>query len=104
MASGSLIPRLYRPGSSVCGSCAKRLPRQQARWVGVKYLEKQRLADETWQERAQKIDNGELQNTWDLLNERGFIKDVAGSVHLALILLPFPHGLLTHVSPGGQHK
>lgn len=78
MAPGPLNARLYRPGLSICGDCARRLPRQQVRWVGLRYLEKKRLADEKWKDRAQKVDSGEIQNTWDLLNERGFVKDVAG--------------------------
>ncbi|KAK0657135.1 hypothetical protein B0T16DRAFT_314699 [Cercophora newfieldiana] len=44
-----------------------------------KYVQKLRLAEEAWDARALRIKNGEIQNTWDMLEERGFIKDVAGS-------------------------
>jgi hypothetical protein len=43
-----------------------------------KYIEKVKQAEDAWEERAQKIQAGEIQNTWDMLEERGFIKDVAG--------------------------
>ncbi|KAK0631717.1 hypothetical protein B0T14DRAFT_559474 [Immersiella caudata] len=45
----------------------------------AKYVEKVRHAEEEWAERARKIQTGEIQNTFDMLEERGFIKDVAGS-------------------------
>ena len=33
---------------------------------------------ERWVERAQQIKDGEKQHPWDLLEERGYIKDVTG--------------------------
>jgi len=42
------------------------------------YIEKVREAEDAWQARAQRIKAGEIQNTWDLLEERGFIKDITG--------------------------
>ncbi|KAK1825691.1 tRNA synthetases class I-domain-containing protein [Podospora conica] len=44
-----------------------------------KYCDKVEDAENFWADRADKIQRGELQNTWDLLEERGFVKDVAGN-------------------------
>ncbi|KAL2017654.1 hypothetical protein VTK56DRAFT_1868 [Thermocarpiscus australiensis] len=44
-----------------------------------KYEKKVAAAEEQWQQRAQQIKEGLLPNTWDLLEERGYVKDTAGS-------------------------
>ncbi|KAK3341291.1 tRNA synthetases class I-domain-containing protein [Lasiosphaeria hispida] len=44
----------------------------------AKYQAKVDAAEKSWQAKAVEIQNGERQNTWDLLDERGLIKDVAG--------------------------
>lgn len=49
-----------------------------------KYIAKLEAAEESWDKRALQIQRGEVQNVWDLLEERGFVKDVAGYA------LPFP--------------
>lgn len=46
---------------------------------GAKYVGKVRDAELQWEDRAQKILNGQIQNTFDMLEERGFIKDLAGT-------------------------
>lgn len=43
-----------------------------------KYAAKIAKAKDEWQERAAKIAGGEIPNTWDFLEERGFVKDTAG--------------------------
>ena len=35
-------------------------------------------AENQWEARAEKIKSGEVRNIWDMLEERGFVKDVAG--------------------------
>jgi hypothetical protein len=45
---------------------------------GAKYVGKVRDAELQWEDRAQKILNGQMQNAFDMLEERGFIKDLAG--------------------------
>jgi hypothetical protein len=44
----------------------------------AKYTAKVRQAEKEWAVRANKIEAGEIQNTFDMLEERGFIKDVTG--------------------------
>lgn len=58
----------------------KESERLQKKKASPKYIEKVKQAEEEWEERAAMIKRGELQNTWDLLVERGFVKDVAGLV------------------------
>ncbi|KAK0747927.1 tRNA synthetases class I-domain-containing protein [Apiosordaria backusii] len=48
-------------------------------WYGPKYQAKIDQAAAEWDERAEKIKKGEIQNTWDMFVERGFVKDTAGS-------------------------
>ncbi|KAK4195833.1 tRNA synthetases class I-domain-containing protein [Triangularia verruculosa] len=48
-------------------------------WHGPKYQAKIDQAQAEWEERAEKIRNGEMQSTWDMFVERGYVKDTAGS-------------------------
>ncbi|KAK3694901.1 tRNA synthetases class I-domain-containing protein [Podospora appendiculata] len=53
--------------------------RVQRRHIGLKYLAKVAAAEEQWQERAKKIEAGAVKNTFDLLEERGYVHQTAGS-------------------------
>ncbi|PHH76242.1 hypothetical protein CDD80_1691 [Ophiocordyceps camponoti-rufipedis] len=46
--------------------------------VSHSFLAKTSAAIERWAARAQKIKDGQMKSAWDVLQERGFIKDVAG--------------------------
>jgi tyrosyl-tRNA synthetase len=48
------------------------------RWIATRVLAKRDDAAGRWEQRAQKIADGELPNLWDTFNERGYVKDVAG--------------------------
>lgn len=50
----------------------------QTRGVAQTHIRKVTEGEERWKARAEKIQNGELRHVWDILDERGFIKDVAG--------------------------
>lgn len=85
----SLLPNVLLSRSSVCLGCRTlfslnridiRKSHQFTKSRSIKYLEKCKVAEEQWQERAAKISQGELQNPWDLLEERGYVKDVTGCV------------------------
>ncbi|KID89599.1 Tyrosyl-tRNA synthetase, partial [Metarhizium majus ARSEF 297] len=52
---------------------------QQTRGIATSYLKKVADGEERWEKRAQQIQNGELPHVWDVLDERGYIKDVAGT-------------------------
>lgn len=52
----------------------------RARGIATSYLEKVAEGEKRWEERAVKIQNGEQPHVWDILDERGYIKDVAGYV------------------------
>ncbi|KAL6860065.1 tyrosyl-tRNA synthetase [Amphichorda felina] len=73
------LPRLsVRP----CALCSTRQPlaeAQRARGIATSYLDKVDEGDKRWKERAEKIQNGEIPHVWDVLAERGYIKDVAGN-------------------------
>ncbi|KAI0436432.1 tRNA synthetase class I [Xylaria telfairii] len=81
--------RLLRTVSStarmtLCRTCLLRsmaAGRQQRRPIHLSTLEKQRLAREDWDRRAEKIENGEAAHLWDSFKERGYVKDIAGTDH-----------------------
>lgn len=50
----------------------------QKRWLGHKYQKKVEKAELEWKEQSERISAGEQRNLWDILQERGFIKDTAG--------------------------
>ena len=52
----------------------------RARGVATSFLRKVEEGEQRWAERAAKIKSGELPHVWDILGERGYIKDVAGYV------------------------
>jgi tyrosyl-tRNA synthetase len=41
-------------------------------------VEKVQKAAEQWQKQAEEIQEGKRPHLWDILNERGYVKDVAG--------------------------
>ncbi|KHN98922.1 Tyrosyl-tRNA synthetase [Metarhizium album ARSEF 1941] len=51
---------------------------QQTRGVSTSFLNKVSEGEQRWEERARQIQKGELPHVWDVLDERGYIKDVAG--------------------------
>ncbi|KAK1755259.1 mitochondrial tyrosine--tRNA ligase [Echria macrotheca] len=67
----------YTPDSEIYRSKSK----------SPKYIDKLEEAERKWDERAQLIQDGKAQNIWDKLEERGFIKDVAGTKEVIRELL-----------------
>ncbi|KAH7155606.1 hypothetical protein B0J13DRAFT_229799 [Dactylonectria estremocensis] len=49
------------------------------RTIATTFLKKKGEGEERWAARAKKIESGELPHVWDILKERGYIKDVAGN-------------------------
>lgn len=78
----SLGPRLPELRRNICSRCARvpavQLLQNQQRWITQKVLEKRKNAELDWENRAELIKKGEVPHIWDLFEERGFIKDVAG--------------------------
>ncbi|KAJ6781551.1 hypothetical protein PWT90_01546 [Aphanocladium album] len=81
LSAAALAP--IRPTSkSICAARQLSLSlsrNQQTRGVAQTHLQKIADAEERWKVRAEKIQNGELRHVWDILDERGYIKDVAGN-------------------------
>lgn len=86
-----MVPRLSLPalphlGARTCTQCYNRqaawslAESHRARWISETWKAKVKEGEERWAERAVKIQNGEITHPWDLLAERGYIKDVAGNV------------------------
>lgn len=77
----SQAPFLSR-GGPVCRrcllACARGVADGQRRGISTGYLAKKAAAEKQWEERAELIKQGKLPNTWDLLEERGYVKDTAG--------------------------
>ncbi|RDA86888.1 hypothetical protein CP532_1429 [Ophiocordyceps camponoti-leonardi (nom. inval.)] len=69
------LPRGARLAKSGCSSVAILCSRRS---VSHSYMAKVSAAAERWAARAEKIKNGEAKTAWDVLCERGFVKDVAG--------------------------
>ncbi|CAJ2499672.1 Uu.00g025250.m01.CDS01 [Anthostomella pinea] len=82
MVAAALLASSHNARSTLCRTCLLRSlasRRQPSRFIGLKVLEKRRLAHEAWQERARQIEAGEVPHLWDTLKERGFVKDTAGT-------------------------
>ncbi|CAG9989795.1 unnamed protein product [Clonostachys byssicola] len=79
----SELPRL---GSRACARCLTRETvwslgsLHRARGIAQSYLRKVSEGEDRWRKRADKIQSGEISHVWDVLEERGFVKDVAGNV------------------------
>ncbi|KAG5940756.1 hypothetical protein E4U53_007545 [Claviceps sorghi] len=52
---------------------------RQIRGISTSHLNKVAAGEERWKKRAERIQNGEERHVWDVLDERGYIKDVAGT-------------------------
>lgn len=76
-SSAAPIRPSSRTARQICLSLARH---QQTRGVSQSYLRKVGEGEDRWQQRAERIQNGEERHMWDILDERGFIKDVAGYV------------------------
>lgn len=70
IASQTRLKHARREGKAFVDPLSKRQP--------SKYDYKTAAAEQKWAERAAAIDRGERRNTWEVLSERGFVKDVAG--------------------------
>ncbi|KAG7293240.1 hypothetical protein NEMBOFW57_003286 [Staphylotrichum longicolle] len=68
---------------AVCRSClvayAKGLAPTQPRHISTGWLRKTADAEAQWQKRAQEIKDGKHPNFFEMLEERGYVKDTAGS-------------------------
>ncbi|KAI4862580.1 hypothetical protein F4820DRAFT_19410 [Hypoxylon rubiginosum] len=82
MLRGTPFPSAYRAPSTLCRRCFLRsvaARRQQARYVSTSFLEKQNEAKIKWDDRAKLIEEGKIPHLWDILKERGYVKDIAGT-------------------------
>ncbi|KAH6853533.1 hypothetical protein B0I37DRAFT_9183 [Chaetomium sp. MPI-CAGE-AT-0009] len=77
----SVAPLLRR--GTVCRSCifafAKGVAPIQRRTITNGWLQKKAEAMLDWEKRAEEIQAGTRPNFWDMLEERGYVKDTAGS-------------------------
>lgn len=67
-----------RPCAGTSRVATPRRSPNQIRCIATSYLNKVADGQERWEERATRIQNGEERHVWDVLSERGYIKDVAG--------------------------
>ncbi|CEI64436.1 Tyrosine--tRNA ligase [Fusarium venenatum] len=79
MASRALISRLPSTRPTIYSTCLSGQRSLQVRFIATTYLNKVAEGEARWKERAEKIEKGEIPHTWDILQERGYIKDVAGT-------------------------
>lgn len=81
MAFATALTRTLPGGAHTFRGCLRANPSHrntQKRWIGLKYIAKLQRADEEWKAAAQRIKDGRQPNLFDILDERGFIKDVVG--------------------------
>ncbi|CAG7561379.1 unnamed protein product [Fusarium equiseti] len=78
MASRALISKLPSTRPAIYSTCLSG-QRSQVRFIATSYLKKVAEAEARWKEKGEKIKNGEIPHPWDILEERGYIKDVAGT-------------------------
>ncbi|KAK4105644.1 hypothetical protein N658DRAFT_492120 [Parathielavia hyrcaniae] len=82
MAPTLALPRLVRR-ATVCQSCllssANGLAPIQLRHITQGYRQKTADAETQWQQWAREIEDGKRPHLWDMLEDRGFVKDIAGS-------------------------
>ncbi|KAI0905499.1 tRNA synthetase class I [Ustulina deusta] len=74
------VPSSARP--TLCRTCLLRsvaATRQHRRPIHLSTLEKRRLAQESWDQRARRIKNRQEPCLWDSFKERGYVKDIAGT-------------------------
>ncbi|KAF4471014.1 tyrosyl-trna synthetase [Fusarium albosuccineum] len=84
MATRAAICKLVTPRPVIHSRCPTRRQRpllecHQVRRVATSHLERVAAGEGRWKKRAEQIENGEIPHVWDLLEERGYIKDVAGT-------------------------
>jgi tyrosyl-tRNA synthetase len=80
---GALAPSFVRRDRGrICCQCSRALAASflipQRRWIGLKYIAKLDDAEKQWAQQAEEIKAGTRRNVWDVLEERGFVKDIAG--------------------------
>lgn len=51
----------------------------QRRWIGLKYLQKKKDAEQAWEAQAKEIEAGTRKHLFDELQDRGLVKDVVGT-------------------------
>jgi tyrosyl-tRNA synthetase len=86
MASRALISRLSSTRPTIYSTCLSGQRSLQIRFIATTYLNKVAEGEARWKERAEKIEKGEIPHTWDVLQERGYIKDVAGYATLDIMI------------------
>ncbi|KAF4953411.1 hypothetical protein FGADI_6049 [Fusarium gaditjirri] len=79
MAIHAIISKLAPSRTTIYSRCLNAQRSLQVRNIATTYLKKVAEGEARWKVRAEKIKNGEIPHTWDVLQERGYIKDVAGS-------------------------
>ncbi|KAL6919539.1 hypothetical protein ACHAPO_003966 [Fusarium lateritium] len=79
MAGRALISRLPSTRPTIYSTCLSGQRSLQVRFIATTYLNKVAEGEARWKEKAEKIEKGEIPHTWDILQERGYIKDVAGT-------------------------
>ena len=86
MAATSFFKYLARPQLYICKRCIRNrnIARESRRAITQNFLRKTYEAELKWKAQAVKIKAGEKQNMMSILEERGFIKDIAGYVSLSL--------------------
>ncbi|KAH8655185.1 tRNA synthetase class I [Xylariales sp. PMI_506] len=70
--------------SLLCHRCLKSstavtIQQSSRRYISENVLLRRSLAQKAWDRKAEKIKAGDEYNLWDVLNERGYIKDLAGT-------------------------
>jgi tyrosyl-tRNA synthetase len=80
--AGTSSPAFVLSRGRICHRCLRAQARgpvgSQWRPIHLSVLAKRAKAAKAWEEYAKQIENGTQKNPWDMLEERGYVKDVAG--------------------------
>lgn len=84
MAPSALVRHAVRPRAYVCRQCQLRqaAPRTPVRFISQGTIRKTIEAEWQWKEQAKEIEAGRKQAFLSMLEERGYIKQIAGCAAL----------------------
>ncbi|KAH9897563.1 tyrosyl-tRNA synthetase [Xylariomycetidae sp. FL2044] len=82
MAATTFSSRAANARLTLCRTCLHRSltrNRQPNRHITQNHTKKMQAGEEAWNARAELIKRGDVPHLWDILKERGFVKDTAGT-------------------------
>ena len=83
MASIAFAHNALRPNPSICARCAIRASRTSKRHLSGTFITREIEKELAWKEQAKLIREGKKKSMLTILEERGYIKQIAGYTSLS---------------------